>query len=215
MLFRKAYITLLELLLVLAIMGIIAGFIGINASRAVREQRFRSEVEIIVDQLRLAQNLMLIFNSNVSVKFVGHKDEGIEYRMEFDTPLPKNWSQELNRPHEKLTTVKQINFEDKLEFEDMVKVVEIKDGISVKFLSGGSRMSRGLMRISTNERDDIQGALTRYVILMGYPAPITTTTDYTGGMELFGKSKDFLQRLTAYTKDELPKTLNENKDDTP
>jgi len=199
--FRRAYLTLLELMLVIAILGIIAGFIAVNAAKAWKEQRFRTEVSLIVDQLRLAQNLMLIFNSNVQVVFLA-SPEGIEYYLSFDTPLPKHWTQEINRPHEKLKTVRVVNFEDKLETEDNLVINQIKNGISVKFLSGGSKMSRGIMRISTSEEDNVPNIITRYVCLPGYPAPITSQGEFP--MECSSDDlQAFEKQLTMRTKEEV------------
>lgn len=199
-LIKKIHFTLLELMVVLAILGAVAGFIGINISKALREQRFRTEVSLIVDQLRLAQNLMLIFNSNVQLKFIGIENEGIDYHLVFDTPLPQRWSKEINRPHERLTTIRSFNFRDLLDPDE--------SGV-VKFLSGGSKMSRGIIRISTSKSDNTPGVLTRYIFLPGYPAPIESQTQFPEEALFNSNINTFEQTLTQRTKEEVELNVKE------
>lgn len=202
MIIRRVYITLLELLLVIAILGLIAGIIGINATKAWQEQRFRTEVSRLVDQIRLAQDLMLIFNASVQVKITKIEGVGIDAQIVSDTPLPKRWSSEINRPRELLTMIKVINFPDLIEEEDNVILSDVPNQVTVKYLSGGSRISRGLMRISTSNTDH-PGALTRYISFPGVPGPIETVVTYPGegGKKLF--TPDFGRNLTVGTATEL------------
>lgn len=192
---RRSYITLIELLLVIAILGIVAGIVGVNATKAWQEQRFKSEVAQVVDQLRLAQDLMLIFNTNVQFK-IAATDDGLEYRLEFDTPLPQRWSAEINRPHNKLQVVRAFNFEDKLESEDNLKSPPQDNSTNIVFLSGGSRMSRGIIRISTTDDFDRKDALTRYICLPGVPAPISSTAVLPSPNECTPFTPEFINRLT-------------------
>ena len=71
----KCFITLLESLIVISILAIAAGVIGFSVNRALREQHFKTEVELVVDYLRLAQNLMLIMNADVHVIFKAAESE--------------------------------------------------------------------------------------------------------------------------------------------
>ncbi|QLH36565.1 MAG: type II secretion system protein [Parachlamydiaceae bacterium] len=65
----KRFFTLIELLIVLMVLALASGVIGFSVHRALREQRFKTEVELVADSLRLAQNLMLIMNADVHVTF--------------------------------------------------------------------------------------------------------------------------------------------------
>lgn len=159
---------MIEILIVLAILAMCIGVIGFNTFKAVREQRFQTEVSQVVDDLRLAQNLMLIMNTDSRMKFTS-EDKLIKYWLEFDQQLVKNWGRELQREPKTLKYIQFVNFQDELNKEHVVGSAE------VRFLSGGSVMSRGVMRLSTSINDDARGALVRYVHLPGYPSAIVST----------------------------------------
>ena len=66
---RRVPFTLLEILLVLSLIALIAGLVGISVHKMYISQRFRNEVSLVVDQLRLAQDMMLILDTDVHVIF--------------------------------------------------------------------------------------------------------------------------------------------------
>ena len=76
--FKRRYITFVEMMIVLTVMILTLGLIGLNINRLVVEQRFKSEAALVVDQLRLAQDLMLILNTDAIVKFRKEPDGGIK-----------------------------------------------------------------------------------------------------------------------------------------
>jgi Tfp pilus assembly protein FimT len=205
MFYKRLYVTLFELLLVIGILSIVAGFLAVNVTKAWREQRYRTELSLIVDQLRLAQDLMIIFKSNVYVNFKGTPD-GIEYKLVFDTPLPQNWLQEAKRPHDKLTAIQAINVvPDPKHSINAYAPNEGNNEENVYFLSGGSKMSKGYMRISTSETDSSLGSITRYICLPGYPAPIVTTVTHPLDDDCSEIDEAFMNNLTERTKNEILK----------
>ncbi|MEM1283213.1 MAG: hypothetical protein AAGG81_06630 [Chlamydiota bacterium] len=162
-LIRKPAITLLELLIVIAIIATVSGFIAINVTKAVRQQRFRSEVSRVVDEMRLAQDLMLILGVGATLKFeVRRGGDGIDYWLETSLPLPKHWEAMIHKESPALKAIQVIQFQDSSE----------EGKLEIKFLSPETGMSKGLLRLSTNERDDDLGAFTSYICLPGYPSPI-------------------------------------------
>ena len=87
----KRFITLFEILIVMAVLAIGTMGIGFNVHRALREQHFKSEVELVVDYLRLAQNLMLIMDADVRVIFETSKNESSNIiRLEVDDSSKDN-----------------------------------------------------------------------------------------------------------------------------
>lgn len=176
------YLTLLEMMLVIAILAVFGGVLALKIDRVIREQRFTSEAHQVVDQLRLAQNLMLIFHTNVHV----HIMENTELRvldcwLTFDTPLPGHWGQDLQRVHH-FKMIKEINFWDPNETtvtksEDPTIPPQIIpdrfNELTIAFLSGGSKMSKNILLLATAKKEQDPGALESWVCLQGYPAPIT------------------------------------------
>lgn len=187
--------TLVELLIVIAIIATVSGFIAINVTRAVREQRFRSEVSHVVDQMKLAQDLMLILGVGTVIKFEVNPDgNGIRYWLETALPLPKHWEALIKKENPVLTAIQWIQFEDSKE----------EGKLEIKFLSEEAGMSRGLLRLSTSERDDDLGAYTSYICLPGYPHPIEYKNTVTKGSfcEL-KQNEEFLKTLSRHIYEEI------------
>lgn len=192
-LIKRLYVTLLELLFVLAILGLIGGFISINVRKALYNQKFQAEVETIVDQLRLAQDLMIIFDGDVTLKISEAEDDsGLEYGLTFDHALPNQWAQQLQRNHSKLTAIRRIN-----EYPPTYT-----ETINMKFLSGGAVMSRCVLRFSTADFDG-PDVLTRYVCLPGYPSPIFSTTTRLTEQDCLSKDETFDAQLSQRTGEEI------------
>lgn len=202
MIVKRRYMTILELLLVFAIVSGIAGFIGINVSKAVNEQRFRSEVELVLNELRLAQDLMLTFNGNVHMKIVVSKDksgkgDGFNYGLAFEHPMPQQWSQELQRDHPKLVMLHYIDLYEGNSLD------ENKDGLDLKFLSGGASMSHGVLRLATSTKTDVPDAQERYICLSGYPGPIISVGTYDEAIKCIRRDESLNEQMTARTRDEI------------
>ena len=66
---KQLPMTLLEIMIVIAVIAIATGVIGLGVNKAVVNQQFQTELSILVDELRLAQNLMLILGTDVHLKF--------------------------------------------------------------------------------------------------------------------------------------------------
>jgi len=189
---RRPAITLLELLVVIGLLTIVTGVVGINVTKAIREQRFRTEVSRVADQLRLAQDLMLIMGVGVTVKFeTAPEGDGIMYSLDTDLPLSKQWNAILKAPQPKLTSIHWFQIEG----------VEAEGFMEIKFLSEVAGMTKGVLRLSTARSDDDFGALTSYICLPGYPKPIVVErNDPQCDLD---KEETFVKNLAKYTYEEI------------
>jgi type II secretory pathway pseudopilin PulG len=165
-------VTLLEILIVIAILALVGGLVSIGINRAISEQRFRTEVGLVVDQLRLAQDLMLILGTDVRVIFAAEKGdknaEGIRFWLELETKLSPELERELLRKHSPLKSIKGVFFKDDTE----------PGKINVRFQSRGAVMSSGLMRLATTDMNPPpESALKSYICLSGYPRHIFSEDD--------------------------------------
>ena len=166
---RRRCFTLLEILVVILILGSLSGIIGINVTQAVREQRFRSEVDLIADQLRLAQDLMLIFHANISMVItIPDPNKGYILELVPEVVLPSPWLKEVTRKHN-LSHIHYINSS---------QINKERNQLEIKLRSGGSEMPQGTLRLSTGEEDGPR-VKTRYIHFAGYPAPIIITESST------------------------------------
>jgi type II secretory pathway pseudopilin PulG len=165
---RRIHFTLLEILIVLGLIALIAGLVAININKILVNQRFRNEVSLVVDQLRLAQDMMLILDTDVHAIFSEDKKENFNLvKIQSETKLPEGIERELKRKDVVLKTIKGIFFEDKLGGETT------QGRIDVKFLSRGAVMSKGIMRLATSdEQNPPANVLQNYICLPGYVRPI-------------------------------------------
>jgi type II secretory pathway pseudopilin PulG len=199
---RRSYITMIEVLLVMAILAITAGAVSINIRKAVREQSFNAEVSRVVAQLRLAQDLMLILKTDCILSFTQAEEEGIDYQILMERSLSDHWLKEIQKPHAKLNAIHWVEFKDDLPHPH-------EEGqLAVKFISGGTVMSKGLLRLSTSSRDDEFGALTRYVCLSGYPKAIVVSKDRDDSLFCFDSgNEEYEKNMTQYTVEEIASVL--------
>ena len=167
---RVRYVTLVEIMIVMAIVISFSGIFGISIYKAKRGQQFQSEVELIVDKLRLAQDLMLILRGDVILKLTKIDADKAALQLEFEVKLPPPWNEELTKASHPLGTIKGFHFEDKNPLERDSSNDEIK----IYFLSNGAFMSQGLIRLTDTQRED-QATYTRYIYLLGYPAAISSS----------------------------------------
>jgi hypothetical protein len=154
-------VTLIELLVVVALLALVGGIVSIKVGQAMQAERFATEVQLVIDKLRLAQNLMLMLNEDVKVHFKKETDS-IDCRLSFECLLNKGWERELSRPH-KLTTIRQVDFKGD-------RGGSAPSEVALEFMSGGIVMSKGVLSLSSGKGRSSHNK--RYVCLPGYPAPI-------------------------------------------
>ena len=190
---KKYYVTLIELLMVIALMIMMAGIIGVNVRKLITEQRFDTEVSLIVDELRLAQNLMLILNYDIHVKFEPAKEgKGIKFWIETSKLLNDNWTKELIRPRPLLTAIKRIEFG------------EGASPIDIAFYSKGSSMSQGIIILSNSARPNDSNALTSYICLPGFPSQIASVSKPLDNKECNSKNEtEYDEKLTTLIQREI------------
>lgn len=209
---RRLPVTLLELLVVVAILAMASGIVMVSINKAVVDQRFRTEVGSVVDALKLAQDLMLILGTDVRVVFEETKNnDGIGFWLEMDTLLSPNVQREVSKRVHRLKTIKGVFFVDEL-------LTEVQEGkIDVKFLSKGSVMSKGVMRLATSDSENPPaGTLESYICLEGYPKPIKSSeTKEDADKECSSSDKDFDEKLTQDTMLKVPDKAKKPAKDEP
>ena len=189
--------TLLEILVVIAILTTLGGFISINIKRVVYDQRFKSEVASVLETLRLAQNLMLLVKQDVHVIFKGKESQEIDMLLSFDFPIPPGWEKELKRKRA-LKTIHRV------EMEDGRRRDQGREGeLDIQFLSGGDVMSQGILLLSNHysEAEDPKSLMNRYICLLGYPSELFISEE----LPECPKTKDiqFKEQLTDSTVSEI------------
>ena len=180
-------------MIILTILVLSVGFIGMNIQKLVKEQRFKTEVAILTDQLRLAQDIMLILNADVLVKFT-RESNGFTSRIEVENILSKGWQREIKRQLPSYTTIQT------LEFDDPNSNIKTQTSpFDLLFLSGGSIMSQGILRVASSGKE-----LEAFIFLPGYPYPIEHMQDIEKKMSgRFQTQADYFEKLTFYARREV------------
>ncbi len=194
--YQKRFLTLVEMLIVITILVLFTGVIGINIGRALHEQKFDTEVDLIVERLRLAQSLMLISNKDVSIRIKQTK-AGIDLSMEIEGDIPKGWQFMVDRSHIELKTIHTFDFEDQLNYPI------VQGQLDILFFSGGAVMSQGVIRLSTLEKYDTPGAIRAAIPLFGYPHPINRVSEEGKLIEVENKDKQADVAITNNTMEEI------------
>lgn len=162
---KRAYFTLLELLVVLFILSLVTAVTGVKVAKLYTEQRFLFEVQQVASHLQLAQDLMLMLDIDTTVHFKwdDHK-KAIVYQFVIDEPLTAEWAQLVRDTHQ-LNTIQYLEFGD--------TKVDSEAGIALAFFSRGMCMSQGRLILAENKARDDNKAYYQ-INLQGYPHAITS-----------------------------------------
>lgn len=191
--------TLLEILIAITIITLVGGVVGIGITRALKEQRFRTEVALVVDTLRLAQNMMLILGTDVHFRVkTAEGGKGIEYHLDVEGGGPEKWRRIIRKTQRIMKETHGISFRDLQPFP-------ITPGqLDIRFQSNGAMMSKGVLRLSTHEDEKNPGALTMAICLRGYPHPLEAVIEKDVLIECeTEEDTNYLSRLTLATLQEI------------
>lgn len=193
-------------MLVVTILIVSVGAIGFNIRKALVTQKFNTETSLLVDSIRLAQDLMLVLGKDVHlIAGVIPDGSGIEYRIEIEGGTPKKWEPVIKRSKRKMESTYYINFRQKDTF------VSGPGEIDLRFQSKGSMMSKGEFQLSSHENPYTSAALRRSVCLRGYPHAInsipvekkpTPGSDWSV-CEDDKEEERFFEQVTLYMKEEI------------
>ena len=169
---QRRFVTLMELLIVITLIFLMAGVISINIRQLMKEQRFETEVNLVLDELRLAQDLLLMVHQDTHVLFSRDKQgQGLNFSIKLDKNFPDEWGKEILRSRDSLTAIKKITFQNNTVTAANSTVIDLY------FLSQGSHMSRGNLILSSAESAHDESALQRTICLPGYPSLLYSLSD--------------------------------------
>lgn len=192
---RRSFLTLIEILVVIFILALGAVLTGVKIQQASKEQQFLSSVELVLNHLQLAQDLMLLMDADVYFHIVKNKEKRVEYWLEVDKPIvifkenkenqqkiidkdaTTRWTQVLQR-HTILYQVYSFAFDDasSLPLQEQNPPGMYEQSLILRFSLG--KMTSGRLLLSQAEaispNPDLKKIteLTDAIYLVGYPAPI-------------------------------------------
>lgn len=189
----KRAFTLIELLVVLAILAVSSALVGLGIRQALIDQRFRSEVSLVVQQLRIAQDLMLFASADAYVKFSTDNHGNPTSRIEVKTRVPPFLEKQVDLSPKVYTTLKRI------EFFDFGMGDHSTTSFEIEFGSKGTSMTRGTLRLWAGDSE----SWVRVIDLTGSPGPIVShkssyehQEDPESGMQLYERlTQNILQQF--------------------
>ena len=156
--------TLIEMMIVFALISVIAVVVGVNIQQLLAEQRFKTSAASLLDRFQMAQQLMIILDSDVKVQISKDRD-GIWKAI---VSVEKNLSGAMKEALEKnpeLTNVQSIGF-----FDPNGRLID--DEILIQFSSLTQTISRGVLVLSAYDTIDEEGPLRRMITFTGIPRPL-------------------------------------------
>lgn len=192
---RKSCFTLLELLIVLFIISFGIILTGIKIKDLYREQRFLSEAHQVVNHLSMAQDLMMIMDTDVQVKFAPDKEsKHLQVWLEVEYPVDEPWDRLIERKLT-LTAIQSLEFDGR----------STKD-VVLQFSFG--KMSQGKLILFGEEEKQTKEKREFEIELLGYPTPLGTQAAKAQEKTKSAKS-ELLYPIEVY--ESLYKDANEKK----
>jgi prepilin-type N-terminal cleavage/methylation domain-containing protein len=162
---RSSKFTLLEVMIVLFIISLGAAVTGVKISEVYKEQQFLTESQQIINQLSMAQELMMIMDTDVEVIFTFNETEKkLEMKLDVEKPLDEYSRKLIEKP---------------IFFNGITSLEPIDQGNSRRSLfpvvihfSLGN-MTKGKLLISKKKDGFFNNGKEEFEIdLPGYPAPL-------------------------------------------
>lgn len=161
---KRCYFTLLEVLIVMMILSLMVIVTGVKVQEAYKEQKFLSESQQVLNQLELAQDLMLLLDADVHVILKMNEDRQLTLKLEVEKPLSKSWVRVIERT---LVFPSIQSYEFKTSGYDPRSDLTILDFIFGNMTQGTLILSekKQMSRFNKNAKKTI-------IELPGYPIPI-------------------------------------------
>ncbi len=158
---KKSYFTLLELLIVLFIISFGIILTGVKIKEVYQEQRFLSEAHQVLSHLAMAQDLMLIMDTDVHVKLAPDQEtKQLTVWLDIEKPIEEPWARLIERKLS-LAAIQSFEFEGS----------RVKD-LTLHFSLG--QMSKGTLTLFEEDQGKGRHAEKREfeIELLGYPSPL-------------------------------------------
>lgn len=161
--YKKSFFTLLEVLVVLFLTSLGMTLTGVKVKELYQEQRFFSQVQQVTAHLAMAQDLMLIMNTDVEVKIVRDpKENELQIWLEVEAPLQDAMAKLVERKLF-LPAIHSFSFEDVEDHRHRHRGGNDSE-LTLYFFLG--KMSEGKLTLLGSKEEKYQFLLT------GFPYPI-------------------------------------------
>lgn len=191
---RKRYLTLIEMLIVIAVLSFVGSLVAFGIHAARQKQLFLSEAEEVLKAARMAQDLLLILDADTALKFKADED-GIFYWISVEGGKADPFMRNLNKKRQ-LKSIHIVEFDDGM--------ADREEGqLSLKFLSSGSSLPKGILRISTALSSKEDSALSRYIAFSGYPSYIRSVSTLEEARAIIEEDNEGVELIIRMMQEEI------------
>ncbi len=156
-------VTLIEVLIAVAVLGLLSGVVALNVRNAINTQRFYDDVQKVVDRFRLAQDLMIITESDCQVVFE-RRDEVVYCTLRVVGKVTDGLHSLIGKEIA-LSSIQGFWFD---EVESTGMSTQRSEGVvAIDFFALGKETTRG--RIELSSLREREGGNRRWIALPGYP----------------------------------------------
>lgn len=148
----------------MSLIAVIAAIVGFNITAIIGEQRFKSASESILSQLKLAQSLMVIQGSDLSVTLKKEGSQGVKITIEMERS-PSLALERLLKKESLVTGIQSMSF-----IVDEQSAAD--ENITIEFSALKRTVTRGTIVLSAYDQADIEGPLRAVIPISGYPKPL-------------------------------------------
>lgn len=160
----RRFMTLIEILIVVAILAMVTGVIGFNLTKAVEQERFHGSVNRLLDRLQFLQELMLIRNADGEVSFE-KKNGTLYFRSSAEGSISSILTRILNNS-QGLPAVEKVTLMNK-------EGKEISADPTLTFIGLGNVSTEGVLKITrVGDREQ------RYIALPPWHTPLEISTSF-------------------------------------
>lgn len=185
---KLRYFTLIEVLVALIVVALVSGIFALNIQNLWRQQAFLDDSNLILSQLRLAQDIMQIMETDVEVSFQ-EKDGTVISKIVPKSPPPMLAQTMANQSALVLSTIGPIQFED-------INGNILEKEFALTFFSRGFVMNHGTLQFGPKNSKDPTTAIQFH----GYPEPLSLQT--IESINATPLDQDQLERITEITRQE-------------
>ncbi|SCC90653.1 hypothetical protein SCG7086_BW_00050 [Chlamydiales bacterium SCGC AG-110-P3] len=144
-------------------MAIVGGGMTFGIGRLLNDQRFRGGIGKVVDLVGFGQDVMMVYSTEVDIVFK-MKEKGLGMTLTSSKKMPPSLASYFDKEHV-IDGIRSIAWLD-------ASNIGRNDTATIHLWSPGTKMSRGLLFLSSDRRLNMQGTAWRSIALAGYPAPI-------------------------------------------
>lgn len=188
---KQRFFTLIEIIVVVIIISLVSGVFTLNIRDLWRQQAFLDESNLLLHQLRLAQDMMQIMDADVDVSFKT-SDGTLTSKILAVSPPPILAQSIADHSELKLKAIGPLLFED-------LNGVILENDFVITFFSRGFVMNHGVLKFGPidAERPTVE------ILLPGYPKPLTIQPVNSHTAEISLDEQSRIERITEVTRQEI------------